>query len=209
MLRQPRETLSSKQGRRNQTRHSITTRGNDVPSASEWNCFDFCIFTENSDTAKGSAVIMRDTTTVYLPKSLRQPPNIDADSAVDCHAKLLCIQPPSAINLKPYSRHRHWILRQPRETLSSKQGRRNQTRHSLRETPQGFAMSRQQANGTVLTSVSSQKTQIQQREVLSSCETPLPSTCQSLCANHQTSTLTALWIATLSYFASSPHQPST
>ena len=133
---------------------------------------------------------MRDTT-VYLPKSLRQPPNIDADSAVDCHAKLLCTQPPISHQLETILLASSLDAQTAKGNFVIKQGRRNQTRHSLRETPQGFAMSRQQANGTVLTSVSSQKTRIQQREVLSSCKTPLPFTCQSLCTNHQTSTLSS------------------
>ena len=108
---------------------------------------------------KRSVVISRDTTTVCLPQSLRQQPNSHAASSVlgtICHYA----PAPSAINLKPYSWHRHWMLRQPRETLSSKQGGRSQTRHSINKTLQRTTVSRQQANGA---SVSSTKPQIQRK----------------------------------------------
>ena len=125
---------------------------------------------------------MRDAATVYLPQASTLP------QFVTVH------QPPSAINLKPYSWHRHWMLRQPRETLSSKQGVPNQTRHAIREKKQGATMSRQQANGTSLTSVSSTKPQIQRKRCHLARRHYL-SACHSLCDDNPTATLPAACLA--------------
>ena len=139
---------------------------------------------------------MRDAATVYLPQASTLP------QFVTVH------QPPSAINLKPYSWHRHWMLRQPRETLSSKQGVPNQTRHAIREkkTRRHDVSSASEwnfFNFCIFNETSDTK------EALSSCETPLP-VCLPQSLRRQPNSYAASGVlGTICHYAPVPHQPST
>ena len=78
--------------------------------------------------------------------------------------------------------------------MSSKPSGRSQTRHSIDKTLQGTTASRQQANGTFLTSVSSTKPQIQRKRCHLARRHYL-SACHSLCDDNPTATLPAACLA--------------